>query len=407
MIKKSAIMLLIILLVTCFIFIFTTPFWGDETSFHYPTTSNISISSIIGSNSNYDSAYTPLPYLLGSIICKINNSIYALRLFNYIIFLTLIFFLYKISLNFRDDPITFLLLLTCNPYLLKSSFTYNMTNYGLLFAIIGIYFYFFSQNKHKIILAHFFWGISVLCQQWMLIIVFSIFLHETILLIEKKLGKKYFIKGILFKFLFLLPSFILFLFWKGLTHPNFHHHEIMPSFAHLTGTLANFGIAGILILVFNFKKYNKAQYLLLVYLLPIFFLTVPAHSEGMGINVITGVASQLSMYIQKYLYLPYKLNMFFLATIGMMIIVVIISKKNNNFNSFLKYSILGFLAAFTCSELVGADHIFMALPFLFFAFESDLKEKKLLEISLVTFFFMMSLFYLIYYSLYKTQGYNL
>ena len=159
----------------CFILIFTTPFWGDEIIYHYPTTANISFPNIIHNSPSYNSAYTPLPYILGSLIYKINNSLYALRLLNYVIFLFLIYFLYKISLNFRSDPFTLLLLLICNPYLLKSSFTYHMTNYGLLFAIIGIYIYFFSQKKHKMILAHFFWGISVLCQQWMLIIIFSIF----------------------------------------------------------------------------------------------------------------------------------------------------------------------------------------------------------------------------------------
>ncbi len=299
------------------------------------------------------------------------------------------------------------LLLISNPYLLRSSFVYYMFNYGLLFATIGIYFYFFSNNKHKIILAHLFWGLAVLCQQWMLIIIFSIFLLEFNLFLKRELEKKLFIKGVIYKLFFLLPSFILFSFWQGLTHPNFQFHKLDPSFNHLTGTLANYGIVGIFILLFNFKKYFKVQYLPLIYFLPIIYLTIPSHSEHLGFDVITGVASQLSIQLQKYFSMPYKINMFFLAAIGMMVLIAVISKNSNNFSFFLKNVILGFLIAFSSSTALGAVHIFVSFPFLLLAFNSDLKEKKLLENTVLICFYLMSIFYVIYYSLFKVKGFNL
>ncbi|MBK9282728.1 MAG: hypothetical protein IPM51_00200 [Sphingobacteriaceae bacterium] len=406
-INKITFILLILLLLSTFIAIFLTPCWGDEKYYHYPNVANISVSNIIDRNSSYSSAYTPLPYVLGSILYEINDSIYLLRILNYLILLILIIYFYKISLGLRNDPLVLVLLLVSNPYLLRNSFVYYSGNYGLLFAVIGIYFYFFSIKKSKIIVAHIFWGLSILCQQWMLIIIFSIFLHELNQLIKNKLDYAFFLRGILYKSLSLLPAIILFLFWGGLTHPNFQQHKLTPSFIHLTGVLANYGLIGTFIVMFNLKKFLKSQYLLLLFFLPIIYFSVPAHSEIQGTNVITGVASQLCTQLQKYLQFPYEISMFLLAAAGMMLVVVIISKANDNFSSFLQYTILGFLVAFSSSTVLGATHIFISVPFIFLIFNSELREKKLLENLVLTFFYLVSLFYIFYFSLYKTSGFNL
>jgi hypothetical protein len=397
-------LLIVILVVYCFAGIFITPVWGDEKEFHYPEVKNISISQIVDKNSSYSTTYPPLPYIMGAAVYKIFKDIYSLRILNYFIFLFLVYFFYKIAVNLSGNPLTFLLLLISNPYILKGSFIYYMTDYGLLFGVAGIYFYFFSHNKYKFLTAHFLFGLAVLCQQWMLIIIFSVFLNECADLYLGKLQRNFFLKGLLYKFLFLLPSLLLFYFWGGLTHPNFQYHKLTPSFVHLTGSLANIGLFGIFLLFFIYKKYFKIEHILLVYFLPLLFLTIPVHSEKQGSDFITGAASQISIQLQDFIYLPYKLSMLILAVAGLLTMVAVISKEDGHFIPFLKYVLAGFLVAFFSSERLGATHIFISIPFLFLVFNSDLKENKLLQNLLIIFFYSISLFYLFYFTLFKTKG---
>ncbi len=144
-IKTIYIVLLSFLLLFCFITIFLIPSWGDEITYHYPNADQISLNRIINHNSSYSSAYTPFSYIIGKVGLIFYNSIITLRLLNFIVLIILIVFLYKICKEISNEPIYFTLLLICNPYILRSSFTYYLFNYGLTFRIIVLYFYFFSK----------------------------------------------------------------------------------------------------------------------------------------------------------------------------------------------------------------------------------------------------------------------
>jgi len=397
---KIILLPLILLLLFCFVSIFFTPMWGDEIGFHYPNAQNISLAKIIDTNSTYSSAYTPFPYILGNIVYKISNTIFALRILNYLIFIALIFFIYRIALHLEINPLLLVLLIISNPYILRSSFVYYMTNYGLLFSIIGIYYYFFSPFKYKQILSHLFFALAVLSQQWMLIIIFSIILNEITLFLKKDISLNYLLKSILYKIIIISPALLLFYSWGGLTHPNFQAHTLKPSFEHLNAVLANLGFAGLFISLFSIKKYFKISYIPLIFIIPIIWLTIPIHSEHHGIEVITGVAAQLSSQISKFILIPYKINMLVLIIFGILLLMLTISKRDNDF---LKYTLLGFIIALTSNTRLGASHIFVSLPFLFLLFSSELKEKRLLQILITTQLYLTSLFYVIYYSFFVVK----
>ncbi|MDR3610675.1 MAG: hypothetical protein P4L27_08940 [Ignavibacteriaceae bacterium] len=393
-----------LLLLYCFVAIFFTPICGDELFFHYPNTQNISFSQIINNHTTYSSAYTPLPYILGSVVYKINGTIYVLRLLNYLILIILCFFIYKIAQHLKFDPLLLVLLIISNPYLIVSSFTYYMFNYGLLFTIIGIYYYFFSNFKYRQIISHLFFGLAILSQQWMLVVIFALFLNEIMQLYKKEISKKDFFNKLLLKVIFLLPALALFYQWGGLTHPNFEHHTLKSSFEHLNAFLANIGFAGIFLALYKFKKVLKFEYLPLLFIIPMFYFSIPLHSQSNGPEVSTGLAAQLSIQIHRFFFFPYQINMLVLIILGVVSLIMIILKNENSFSSFLKYAILGFATVFSISTIVGAIHIFLCIPFFFLIFSTELKENKLLVRIVTVQMYLTSIFYIIYWSFMVAKG---
>ncbi|MDZ7370508.1 MAG: hypothetical protein ONB12_04975 [candidate division KSB1 bacterium] len=238
----------------------------------------------------------------------------------------------------------------------------------------------------------------------MIVVVFSFFLIDLTKSFEHSSPILNLSKSIAFKIVFLLPSLFLFYSWKGLTHPNFHAHTLHPSFEHLTGTIANWGIAVAFIILPNYKTIIKAAYLPLIFLLPLIYLCIPEHSTGHGINLITGVASQVATQIQNFIYIPYKITMLVFSSLGLLAIVLIINKTKIEFEAFLKYTLLGFLAAFIASTRLGASHIFVSLPFLFMIFSKEINENSILKLSIVCQFYFISLFYIIYFSFFVARG---
>ena len=153
--------------------------WGDESAYHAPLAETINWHSIINSHSNYSSAYTPLPYLIGNIFYKIWPSLYMLRLLNWLVVLMSVFIFYKIASRIvPENKWESTLLFTANPYLLRASFIYVMFGYGLLFALIGIYLYFYAEMKYNYLLTNIFFGLAVLSMQWMLVLYPAFLLSE-------------------------------------------------------------------------------------------------------------------------------------------------------------------------------------------------------------------------------------
>jgi len=405
--EKTSIVLLFSLALYCLVAIFITPVSKDEKSYHYPNAQRITLKGIVNQDSSYSSAYPPLPYLIGNQLLKLYNSIYVLRLLNFVMAVFLAYVLFVISKAISQQPFTITLLIVSNPYLLRSAFTYHMFNYGLLMASIGIYFYFFSRMKRKRLLSHFAFGSAILFQQWMIVVAFSIFWLDLFKALKPPADACKIAKNIGLKFLVLLPPFCLFISWRGFTHPNFQSHSLQPSFEHLTGTLANWGLIAGLIALFNVKFFFKRKSIPLILSLPLIYFSVPEHSMGHGIRVITGGAAQIAKQTQHYLLVPYQLTFVLFAFLGLMAFLLILNKGPDFIDIFLKLSLVGFLAAFSASSRLSAAHVFISMPFLIMIFRMDIFRNPVLKYLFVSQCYGVSLLYVSYYVFFVTRGMGL
>lgn len=377
----------------------------DEINYHYPNAKYFSFERITDPNSEYSSAYTPLPYLFGKIILSIYDSITSLRLVNFVVFIFFGFYTYLISKRLTSFPLILTLIIISNPYLLRSAFTYYMFNYGLMFSIIGIYLYFFSTLKHKYFISHIFFGLAVLSQQWMLVVIGSIFLLELFISNFDKASLIKLSRGFVFKLITLLPAIYLFITWNGFNHPNFEAHKLYPTFEHLNASFANWGFIAFFIVLFYFKKYlYKRELISLIFILPVLFLAIPSHTTGHGPEQITGLTAQLATQLENFTSIPFNLTFFIFIVSGLSLLIMCISKGKNEFELLMFFIIISFLVAFTSSTLLGASHIFVSAPFILFLFQKEILAHKFLKYLIVLQLYSVSLFYIFYWGLSVVEG---
>ncbi len=402
--SKISGVLIFILIVYSFIAIFITPTFLDEDEYHYPNVQNITLHEVVTPNSTYSTAYGPLPYFIAVPVIKMYDSLYSLRIVNYIVLILILIFVFKISKHLSDDPKTITLLIIANPYLLRSAFTYHMFNYGLLFVLMGIYYYFYTKHKYKYSILHICFCMAVLSQQWLLVVVSAFFLYEITKSIEEGVTfsalKKTVIKSVSYKVIFLLPVLFLFYKWGGLKHPNFQEYGLTPSLQHFTGTLANWGFVMMFVVLFYYRNLLKTKYIPVLFLTPLLFLTIPEHFYTHGVTKITGIVSQFATQIESYTFFPYKISMFMLSLFGLMALVLIVKKSESKIDLFYKYILLGFLVAFTAITKLGSTHIFSSLPFLILIFSKEINSNMYLKRVLSYQFFLVSLLYIIYLSVF-------
>jgi hypothetical protein len=392
----------------CFISIFITPPWGDEKDSHYPNALNISLDQILKKDSNYSSAYPPFPYILGSIFLKIYRSLFTLRLLNYMLFLASIFVFFKICKKICTEPISITALFLLNPYLLRSSYSYYMFHYGLTFALGGIYFYFFSDTKMRMLWAHLLWMLAVLSQQWMLIVIIGVYLSDLSKFINKTESISEIIKSTVFKFLSLAPALLLFYVWKGLTHPNFHEYALHASLEHLNSVLANIGLLFLVVSVFRVRSLINIKYLPLLFLLPILFFSVPVHSERLGLETSTGVAAQLCDKLRVFLHVPYNLSMSLFILSGIILFMIAINiDRRTDYQQSLFNIFCGLCCAFVISALLGASHIYVSIPFLLLMMHKEIEKSSAISRLLIGQFYLLSIFYTIYITFFRSSGLTL
>jgi len=402
--NKISVVLLITLLMYCFLAIFITYVRGDESKYHYPTARTISLKAVIQPDSTYNSAYTPLPYFIGGLVLGIHDSIYVLRLLNFLTVIVIVFFAYKIFKRIDRNPELLTLLVISNPYFLRSAFTYHMSAYGIMFALVGVYFYFFSNYRYKNLFAFLFQCLAVLSQQWMLAVTFALLLLE----LKKNLAENFNIFRLVKKSALLIvlfsPAIYLFYTWRGFTHPGFQSHALHPSFEHLTALLAHVGFAFGLIVLMNIRSLLKIKYVPLVFVFPLIYLSVPVHSQGHGVREITGITSQFSMQIERFLHIPYSVSMLAFSILGLAAMVLLLRKDNSDSNFFLKGALSGFFAAFIASTRLSSAHIYTSFPFLTMAFSREINHCKNWSMLIALQFFLVAVFYITYYVFFVSHG---
>jgi hypothetical protein len=384
----------------CFISIFIAPTSEDEQFFHVPLAQTISLKQILAADSNYSSAYMPLPYVIGRMALGIVNALIVLRLLNFFVFIILIYFFYLIAKKICQDYLLITLLCILNPYMLSAAFLFLPMNWGLMFVMIGLYTYFFCVEKQKN-KAHFFFALAVLSQQWMVGVVFSIFLYELGLASVRKDQMNLIIKSLLLKLSCLLPSLCLFFIWRGLTHPNFHSHALQPSFENFDAVLAYLGFVLIIPVLWNFKTILKKANVFLLFLLPLLWLSIPQPLLKNSFRHTTGFVSKIAIKMHVSLSMPYKLTMFVLILAGLIALAILFNKKEEGLNGVLKYSIFGFLTAFIASTRLSASNILICLPFVLLLMQPEINRTDKSKFLIAVQYFLVGFLYVLYVAFFR------
>jgi len=393
---------LTVIFISCFLAIFITPPLHDELLYHAPLAREISPKVMFSSGSNYSSAYPPLPYLFGKFALRIHPSLESLRLMNLAIFLVTICVFRLIAIRISDSPNFLTLLFALNPYLIKASFTYLMYNWGILFALAGLYTHFFKSSRF-LPLSHLMLGLAVLSQQWLLAVVAAILLYEIMALSREEISIGVFVNRVLLKVLFLLPAALLFWNWSGLVHPNFATHSLHPTFEHLNAVLATLGLALGIIVATQLRRIVRLHYIPLIFLLPLLWLAIPSHSIMHGPSVMPGITTQLAVKIAVFSGIPYKITMFVFIMAGLASLCLLLSRKRQNLQQVLVFALLGFIVAFTVSSRLAASHIFICLPFAWLALSDDIKGMGRAKYVLISQFFLLSAVYWIYIVFFRSK----
>ena len=331
---------------------------------------------VLDPNSSYSSAYTPVPYFLGHVFYRIHPCLLTVRILNAIIFVLSVLIAYKLFFQVtKKAALTLAAFYALNPYLLRAGYLYLMSNYGILFALIGIYFYFYYKGNFQFWIAHISWLLAVLSMQWMLMIYVAIILYEFEQYILDKNKVKEFFKLFLIKMVSLMPAFYLFYLWQGLTHPNFHAHTLKSSLPHFDAVLAVLGFWFFFFIVQNIRKIKWQIFKTLIFITPILLMNLPMHSNNHGNNVITGIVSSLCEKVELISGFPYDISTGILVLLGAIGLILIWEETDNELKHFL-YIASGLITAFSASVLLGASHIFIMIPFIIFALQRVIVQRK-------------------------------
>jgi hypothetical protein len=376
--------------------IIETPVWGDEKHFHIPNAINFSFERVVSPDSDYASAYAPLPYLMGYMVWQIYPSYFTLRLLNLLIFFGLLILFFKINENLAPHAFILTLLLIANPYLVRSAYSFYMFNYGLFFVLLGIYLQYYSNWRFSEYLSSFSLALAVLSQQWMLIVVASIYMVKFRELVEKKAKSDEWYSGALQIIIALGPGLLLFASWKGMTHPNFASHALSPTFAHLTGTLANWGFAFILLVFTQFKSVFDVKYLPFLFIVVLLFLGLPIHSYDVGPESVSGIATRIFGEMSNKTGIPFGYLFIFPVLAGLILLIKVVQNYSEEDVIVYAIAVIGFLTAFTASVRLGASHIYLSIPFLIMVFKREIIESKRLQFGLSLQLYLITIIYNLY-----------
>lgn len=388
--------------------VFATRSFGDEAHYHYPLARNFTSNMLFNENSSYSSAYTPLPYIIGHGIYMIIPSLYVLRLLNWLVVLLTIFAFYMIMMNIvKEKSLELTLLFAANPYLITSSFYYLAYPYGILFALLGIYFYFYSTRKYHYFIAHIMWGLAVLCMQWLLMIYVGIMLFEIRERIKSnsRLTNIILFRSVITKAVSLIPILTIFYIWRGITHPNFQTHTMVSSLEHVCSVLAILGFVFFFYLIFSYKFFMNERIFYLLFLFPLLFLAQPQHSANHGITSITGIVSALMKKIEVVTSIPYPIGSCVLTIVGVMVLWLFIRGTRHKYEFVVLYIVLGLSTALAVSTRLGASHIFVTLlPFAIILTSRHLIERKYVVGLMIVQMYLITIVYLLYIINYRSEG---
>ncbi len=398
----------VFLSVLCIIGIFTAPAWDDELNFHAPLAASLSWSRITEADSDYSSAYPPLPYLTGAWLMRHVSGLWALRLSNLLIAVLTAAAFWRLARSLSPLYPALTLAFIANPYFLRSACFYFMFNWGLLFALSAAAVLLKPATAGwKYWLGHVSIGLAVLSMQWMLVLAFAVALIEGKQIYGQTHAIKPLVRWLAANLLPLLPAAWLFYRWQGLVHPNFAYHALQPSAFNATMILA---VAGFLFwpwLISNFPRLSWPSVRLALFLLPLLALSLPQYSTWQLPGFFAGLESTFLHVLERFSGIPYAVGLMVLAVGGLLTTLAMWQRiRVGNVEVILLTCIL-WLAALLSSTTLSSSHIYQLLPWLLLLLADNLERDRAALLRLNITFFLLSLGYLAYLIFAKSHGYLL
>ena len=260
---------------------------SDELNYHYPIIQKFFITFPKFELSRYESATTPLYYIIFSTLGRIINSdLITYRIINLIISYMAVLVFYKFSkkilrLNIINSFFASLVV-GLSPYFYGISFRVLTDNLGVLFffiALLNIFDFYKEKKIESYAYSLLFISLSILTRQFYLWLF--LFLNGIILISNLNYEKK--LKLILGSIVSIIPYAILILEWGGLAPPTFQNHMAQfetNRFMSIIFFMACLGFYLLIIMatsIFNYSKYNFYLVLTSFALSALILYCIPMH----------------------------------------------------------------------------------------------------------------------------------
>jgi len=261
---------------------------GDERIFHYPLTAKFAAEfPRFDLKHNYSSASSPLPYIVAASLGRVVGlSVASLRCMNLALSLAALWMFLRLArlLGVRH-PREVSLLLLFHPYFLLCSVVFYTPMWGMTFGLFSLYFFLRDASRYDAWLAGAWSAAAVLSRQ------FDMFLPAGFVLLALRDGwtaKRAVPWGKLAALCApqVLPL-LLFMYWGGISSPDFTQHEIGLKPMNLVFFVAMVGFYyGWTTL---YARFPRRHLLWLAVGLPPFFLFMPNWSDYQGMETMTGL----------------------------------------------------------------------------------------------------------------------
>lgn len=355
---------------------------------------------------NYLAANTPLPYLFPLGIARTINhkpSLYITRITNFLISVIVVVLVYLLLFKLSGQFISYsLLIIIFYPYFLKTSFTFYMGIYGILFMLLSIYFIDSSKLRY-VVLSGLFCAAAILSQQFLIILPLALITYRFVFNYDKKFDIKFLKETFLFSLPLILPV-LLFIQWGGFTHPNFRFHGISFQLSNVTAILVILGLTLSPFILFNFKKFNFTE-ILYAFIFSIFISAIasPVFAEKGGVGKITGITFHLIELTKNFSpVFPFILKVVF-SSFGILIFISLFKSLKSDYEIFFIIISLLLFIGFSFTELLAERHLLPLIILLYLLVLSKINDKRLLLGWLSIQAVFGSIYY--YYYLFLTPNY--
>lgn len=350
----------------------------DESEFHYPNVLNFYNNGLSATfNAKYSAANTPLPYIIVAGLAHLTGpGLVPARIITGIIsFLTVLLAMRLLKRHGAAPYSSFVILFY--PYFFLNSFVFYVVNYGLCFALLALVVLDVEQQSKsywRVFLAGICFSLAVLCQQFYLVVPAAIALVRTLTALRQRPWPPALVRTttanfLLANFLLVLPLIVpiwLFIKWGGLTHPNFHVHQLAFGPTTITAILFVVGIYFLPYLIQSYKSLTTLNIGLAVaaaILLTIFYQ--PVFSDIQGPGRFTGMTLHL-------LTMPAKFSPFVTSTLialstacGILVFLLLIRTSSTDWDHILLLSGIFLALTYIFSTQVGERHLLALMVFLF------------------------------------------